>query len=171
MSVCCFALYCSWTLTILVTFPTWLPEKNIKTHILRKWLKPFSCHTQEREEDQRILNLVGEALRLLGNALVALSDLRCNLLSPAPRHLHVIRPMSHYTSPVSMPGAVHHHIPLHVSWRCIPLSNLFCCDLADTYTYYIISVLCTLPVKCFRTPTHSSNFLYFPPTQNTASCF
>ncbi|XP_010888218.1 large proline-rich protein BAG6 isoform X1 [Esox lucius] len=69
----------------------------------------------EREEDQRILNLVGEALRLLGNALVALSDLRCNLLSPAPRHLHVIRPMSHYASPVSMPGAMHQHIPLHMN--------------------------------------------------------
>ncbi|KAJ7985392.1 hypothetical protein DPEC_G00351580 [Dallia pectoralis] len=69
----------------------------------------------EREEDQRILNLVGEALRLLGNALVALSDLRCNLLSPAPRHLHVIRPMSHYASPVSMSGSMHQHIPLHMN--------------------------------------------------------
>ncbi|KAM3872901.1 large proline-rich protein BAG6 [Diretmus argenteus] len=72
-------------------------------------------NTQEREEDQRILNLLGESLRLLGNSLVALSDLRCNLLSPAPRHLHVVRPMSHYTTPVSMPGAVHHHIPLHMN--------------------------------------------------------
>ncbi|XP_067093317.1 large proline-rich protein BAG6 [Osmerus mordax] len=70
----------------------------------------------EREEDQRILNLVGESLRLLGNALVALSDLRCNLLSPTPRHLHVVRSMSHYTSPVILPGAVNHqHIPLHMN--------------------------------------------------------
>ncbi|KAF7656817.1 hypothetical protein LDENG_00035900 [Lucifuga dentata] len=69
----------------------------------------------EREEDQRILVLVAEALRLLGNALVALSDLRCNLLSPAPRHLHVVRPISHYTSPVTLPGAMHHHIPVHMN--------------------------------------------------------
>uniref|UniRef100_A0A672MCI7 BCL2-associated athanogene 6 n=1 Tax=Sinocyclocheilus grahami TaxID=75366 RepID=A0A672MCI7_SINGR len=62
----------------------------------------YNNNTQERDEDQRILNLVGEALRLLGNALVALSDLRCNLLSNPPRHLHVIRPMSHYTSSVQL---------------------------------------------------------------------
>uniref|UniRef100_A0A8C2HRY4 BCL2-associated athanogene 6 n=1 Tax=Cyprinus carpio TaxID=7962 RepID=A0A8C2HRY4_CYPCA len=64
----------------------------------------YNNNTQERDEDQRILNLVGEALRLLGNALVALSDLRCNLLSNPPRHLHVIRPMSHYTSSVLNPA-------------------------------------------------------------------
>lgn len=69
--------------------------------------------TQEREEDQHVLNLVGEALRLLGNALVALSDLRCNLSSAPPRHLHVIRPMSHYTSSVLPPGGVH-HMPIQV---------------------------------------------------------
>ncbi|XP_076006307.1 large proline-rich protein BAG6 [Genypterus blacodes] len=69
----------------------------------------------EREEDQRILVLVAEALRLLGNALVALSDLRCNLLSSTPRHLHVVRPISHYTTPVTLPGAVHHHIPVHMN--------------------------------------------------------
>ncbi|KAJ8354521.1 hypothetical protein SKAU_G00220880 [Synaphobranchus kaupii] len=71
----------------------------------------YNNNTQEREEDQRILNLVGEALRPLGNALVALSDLRCNLLAPPPRHLHVIRPMSHYTSPLLLPGGLH-HIPI-----------------------------------------------------------
>uniref|UniRef100_A0A8C1KYB0 BCL2-associated athanogene 6 n=1 Tax=Cyprinus carpio TaxID=7962 RepID=A0A8C1KYB0_CYPCA len=68
----------------------------------------YNNNTQERDEDQRVLNLVGEALRLLGNALVAMSDLRCNLLSNPPRHLHVIRPMSHYTSSVLTPGGVHH---------------------------------------------------------------
>uniref|UniRef100_A0A8C2JFP6 BCL2-associated athanogene 6 n=1 Tax=Cyprinus carpio TaxID=7962 RepID=A0A8C2JFP6_CYPCA len=62
----------------------------------------YNNNTQERDEDQRVLNLVGEALRLLGNALVAMSDLRCNLLSNPPRHLHVIRPMSHYTSSVQL---------------------------------------------------------------------
>lgn len=72
-----------------------------------------SMQTQEREEDQHVLNLVGEALRLLGNALVALSDLRCNLSSVPPRHLHVIRPMSHYTSSVLPPGGVH-HMPIQV---------------------------------------------------------
>ncbi|TRY96733.1 hypothetical protein DNTS_009601 [Danionella cerebrum] len=65
----------------------------------------YNNNTQERDEDQRILNLVGDALRLLGNALVALSDLRCNLLSNPPRHLHVIRPMSHYaTSLLHLPN-------------------------------------------------------------------
>uniref|UniRef100_A0A8C7QRR5 BCL2-associated athanogene 6 n=1 Tax=Oncorhynchus mykiss TaxID=8022 RepID=A0A8C7QRR5_ONCMY len=86
-----------------------------RTHTILESATTAEYANAEREEDQRILNLVGEALRLLGNALVALSDLRCNLLSPTPRHLHVIRPMSHYTSPVSMPGAVHHHIPLHMN--------------------------------------------------------
>uniref|UniRef100_A0A674E2Q5 BCL2-associated athanogene 6 n=1 Tax=Salmo trutta TaxID=8032 RepID=A0A674E2Q5_SALTR len=86
-----------------------------RTHTILESATTAEYANTEREEDQRILNLVGEALRLLGNALVALSDLRCNLLSPTPRHLHVIRPMSHYTSPVSMPGAVHHHIPLHMN--------------------------------------------------------
>ncbi|KAI1886104.1 hypothetical protein AGOR_G00210580 [Albula goreensis] len=74
----------------------------------------YNNNTQEREEDQRVLNLVGEALRLLGNALVALSDLRCNLSAPPPRHLHVIRPMSHYTSPVLLPGGLH-QIPIPIN--------------------------------------------------------
>uniref|UniRef100_A0A8C2G0S1 BCL2-associated athanogene 6 n=1 Tax=Cyprinus carpio TaxID=7962 RepID=A0A8C2G0S1_CYPCA len=74
----------------------------------------YNNNTQERDEDQRILNLVGEALRLLGNALVALSDLRCNLLSNPPRHLHVIRPMSHYTSSVLNPAGVH-HLPVQLN--------------------------------------------------------
>uniref|UniRef100_A0A4W4EA19 BCL2-associated athanogene 6 n=1 Tax=Electrophorus electricus TaxID=8005 RepID=A0A4W4EA19_ELEEL len=74
----------------------------------------YNNNTQEREEDQRVLNQVAEVLRLLGNALVALSDLRCNLLSAPPRHLHVIRPMSHYTSSVLTPGGVH-HMPIQVN--------------------------------------------------------
>ncbi|KAG5843174.1 hypothetical protein ANANG_G00185690 [Anguilla anguilla] len=68
----------------------------------------YNNNTQEREEDQRTLNLVGEALRLLGNGLVALSDLRCNLASPPPRHLHVVRPMSHYAPPWCCPWRVPH---------------------------------------------------------------
>uniref|UniRef100_A0A4W5NTH5 Large proline-rich protein BAG6 n=1 Tax=Hucho hucho TaxID=62062 RepID=A0A4W5NTH5_9TELE len=64
----------------------------------------YNNNTQEREEDQHVLNLVGESLRLLGNTLVALSDLRCNLATPPPRHLHVVRPMSHYGSPVLLQG-------------------------------------------------------------------
>uniref|UniRef100_A0A8C7M6T1 Large proline-rich protein BAG6 n=1 Tax=Oncorhynchus kisutch TaxID=8019 RepID=A0A8C7M6T1_ONCKI len=63
----------------------------------------------ESEEDQHVLNLVGEALRLLGNTLIALSDLRCNLATPSPRHLHVVRPMSHYGSPVLLQGGMPHH--------------------------------------------------------------
>ncbi|XP_073340946.1 large proline-rich protein BAG6 isoform X2 [Pagrus major] len=69
----------------------------------------------EREDDQRTLVLTWECLRLLGNALVALSDLRLNLMSPVPRHLHVVRPFSHYASPVTLPGAVHHHIPVQMN--------------------------------------------------------
>uniref|UniRef100_A0A1A7W844 BCL2-associated athanogene 6 n=1 Tax=Iconisemion striatum TaxID=60296 RepID=A0A1A7W844_9TELE len=69
----------------------------------------------EREEDQRTLFQICECFRLLGNALVALSDLRLNLMTPVPRHLHVMRPFSHYTSPVTLPGAVHHHIPVQMN--------------------------------------------------------
>uniref|UniRef100_A0A8C2ZC72 BCL2-associated athanogene 6 n=1 Tax=Cyclopterus lumpus TaxID=8103 RepID=A0A8C2ZC72_CYCLU len=69
----------------------------------------------EREEEQRTLILTWECLRLLGNALVALSDLRLNLMSPVPRHLHVVRPFSHYATPVTLPGAVHHHIPVQMN--------------------------------------------------------
>ncbi|KAG7216538.1 hypothetical protein INR49_002025 [Caranx melampygus] len=69
----------------------------------------------EREEDQQTLILTWECLRLLGNALVALSDLRLNLMSPVPRHLHVVRPFSHYATPVTLPGAVHHHIPVQMN--------------------------------------------------------
>ncbi|KAM8870530.1 large proline-rich protein BAG6 isoform 2-T2 [Spinachia spinachia] len=69
----------------------------------------------EREEDQRTLILTWECLRLLGNALVALSDLRLNLMSPVPRHLHVVRPFSHYATPVTLPGAVHHHLPMQMN--------------------------------------------------------
>lgn len=74
----------------------------------------FLGQTQEREEDQRTLNLIGESLHLLGNTLVALSDLRCNLSAQPPRHLHVVRPMSHYTSPVVLQSGMP-HIPIPVS--------------------------------------------------------
>lgn len=74
----------------------------------------FLGQTQEREEDQRTLNLIGESLHLLGNTLVALSDLRCNLSAQPPRHLHVVRPMSHYTSPVVLQSGLP-HIPIPVS--------------------------------------------------------
>nr|XP_029514400.1 large proline-rich protein BAG6-like isoform X1 [Oncorhynchus nerka]XP_029514401.1 large proline-rich protein BAG6-like isoform X1 [Oncorhynchus nerka]XP_029514403.1 large proline-rich protein BAG6-like isoform X1 [Oncorhynchus nerka] len=68
-------------------------------------------NTQESEEDQHVLNLVGEALSLLGNTLVTLSDLCCNMATPSPRHLHVVRPMSHYGSPVLLQGGMPHHVP------------------------------------------------------------
>ncbi|TRY66665.1 hypothetical protein DNTS_007999 [Danionella cerebrum] len=54
----------------------------------------YNNNTQEREEDQRTLNLIGESLHLLGSTLVALSDLRCNLSAQPPRHLHVVRQLS-----------------------------------------------------------------------------
>ncbi|XP_078073507.1 large proline-rich protein bag6-like isoform X2 [Mustelus asterias] len=66
----------------------------------------YNNNIDGREEDQRIINLVGEALRFLGNTFVALSDLRCNLAANTPRHLHVVRPMSHYASPVVLQQAV-----------------------------------------------------------------
>ncbi|XP_058865326.1 large proline-rich protein BAG6-like isoform X1 [Acipenser ruthenus] len=72
----------------------------------------YNNNAQEREADQCILNLVGEALRLIGNAFVALSDLRCNLSAATPRHLHVVRPMSHYTSPVMLQQA---GIPIQIN--------------------------------------------------------
>nr|DBA20526.1 TPA: hypothetical protein GDO54_017297 [Pyxicephalus adspersus] len=67
---------------------------------------------EEREQAQRIINLVGECLRLLGNALVAVSDLRCNLTTAAPRHMHVVRPMSHYTGPMMLQQAA---IPIQIN--------------------------------------------------------
>ncbi|CAL1612268.1 unnamed protein product [Knipowitschia caucasica] len=69
----------------------------------------------EREEEQRALTMTWECLRLLGNALVALSDLRLNLMSPVPRHLHVVRPFSHYSAPFSVPGAMHPPIPMQMN--------------------------------------------------------
>uniref|UniRef100_A0A671LZU8 Large proline-rich protein BAG6 n=1 Tax=Sinocyclocheilus anshuiensis TaxID=1608454 RepID=A0A671LZU8_9TELE len=75
----------------------------------------YNNNTQEREEDQRTLNLIGESLHLLGNTLVALSDLRCNLSAQPPRHLHVVRPMSHYTAPVVLQsGPPHIPIPMNL---------------------------------------------------------
>ncbi|XP_062342976.1 large proline-rich protein BAG6 isoform X1 [Osmerus eperlanus] len=84
----------------------------------------YNNNTQEREEDQRVLNLVGEALRLLGNTLVALSDLRCNLATPPPRHLHVVRPMSHYSSPILLQGGMPHiPIPINLGTTVTMTSN------------------------------------------------
>ncbi|XP_038624568.1 LOW QUALITY PROTEIN: large proline-rich protein BAG6 [Tachyglossus aculeatus] len=72
----------------------------------------YNNNTEGREEDQRVINLVGESLRLLGNTFVALSDLRCNLSATAPRHLHVVRPMSHYTAPMVLQQAA---IPIQIN--------------------------------------------------------
>lgn len=69
---------------------------------------------QEREEDQRILNLVGDALRLLGNTLVVLGDLRCNLATSPPRHLYVVHPTANYTQPVLLQAGLP-HMPIPVS--------------------------------------------------------
>uniref|UniRef100_A0A8C8RNN7 BCL2-associated athanogene 6 n=1 Tax=Pelusios castaneus TaxID=367368 RepID=A0A8C8RNN7_9SAUR len=72
----------------------------------------YNNNTEGREEDQRIINLVGESLRLLGNTFVALSDLRCNLSCNTPRHLHVVRPMSHYSAPMVLQQAA---IPIQIN--------------------------------------------------------
>lgn len=68
---------------------------------------------EEREEDQRVLNLVGDALRLLGNTLIILGDLRCNLAAPPPRHLYVIRPITHLAHPPLVQAGLP-HVPLPV---------------------------------------------------------
>ena len=52
-----------------------------------------------------MLSMVGESQRLLGNALVALSELRCNLGAAPPRTLHVARPPPHYGPPVVLQQA------------------------------------------------------------------
>uniref|UniRef100_A0A673L6W6 Large proline-rich protein BAG6 n=1 Tax=Sinocyclocheilus rhinocerous TaxID=307959 RepID=A0A673L6W6_9TELE len=84
----------------------------------------YNNNTQEREEDQRTLNLIGESLHLLGNTLVALSDLRCNLSAQPPRHLHVVRPMSHYTSPVVLQsGPPHIPIPMNLGSTVNMMAN------------------------------------------------
>ncbi|KAM9468542.1 large proline-rich protein BAG6 isoform 2-T2 [Clarias gariepinus] len=85
-----------------------------RAHSILEAATAADYNNNEREEDQQVLNLVGEAFRLLGNALVALGDLRCNLSSAPPRHLHVIRPMSYYTSSVLPPGGAH-HMPVQVN--------------------------------------------------------
>ncbi|XP_012589874.1 PREDICTED: large proline-rich protein BAG6 isoform X12 [Condylura cristata] len=72
----------------------------------------YNNNQESREEDQRLINLVGESLRLLGNTFVALSDLRCNLACAPPRHLHVVRPMSHYTTPMVLQQAA---IPIQIN--------------------------------------------------------
>uniref|UniRef100_A0AAR2K5D6 Large proline-rich protein BAG6 n=1 Tax=Pygocentrus nattereri TaxID=42514 RepID=A0AAR2K5D6_PYGNA len=87
-------------------------------------LADYNNNTQEREEDQRTLNMVGESLRLLGNTLVALSDLRCNLAAQPPRHLHVVRPMSHYASPLLLQsGLPHIPIPMNIGTTVTMTSN------------------------------------------------
>lgn len=72
----------------------------------------YNNNTEGRDEDQRTINLVGECLRLFGNTFVALSDLRCNLSANTPRHLHVVRPMSHYTAPMVLQQAA---IPIQIN--------------------------------------------------------
>ncbi|TKS88705.1 Large proline-rich protein BAG6 [Collichthys lucidus] len=84
----------------------------------------YNNNIQEREEDQRVLNLVGDALRLLGNTLVVLGDLRCNLATSPPRHLYVVRPMAHYTHPVLLQtGLPHMPIPINLGTTVTMTSN------------------------------------------------
>ncbi|XP_033831005.1 large proline-rich protein BAG6 [Periophthalmus magnuspinnatus] len=86
----------------------------------------YNNNTEEREEDQRVLNLVGDALRVLGNSLVVLGDLRCNLCSPPPRLLHVLRPMAHLAQahPVLLQaGLPHMPIPINLGTTVTMTSN------------------------------------------------
>ncbi|KAK7899619.1 hypothetical protein WMY93_020472 [Mugilogobius chulae] len=75
----------------------------------------YNNNTEEREEDQRVLNLVGDALRVLGNTLVVLGDLRCNLSSSPPRNLHVLRPMAHLAHPVLLQAGHMPHMPIPIN--------------------------------------------------------
>ncbi|CAL8297161.1 unnamed protein product [Lota lota] len=87
-------------------------------------LADYNNNMREREEDQRTLNVVGDTLRLLGNSLVALGDLRCNLTSNPPRHLYVVRPMAHYASPVLLQaGLPHMPIPINLGTTVTMGSN------------------------------------------------
>ncbi|XP_028452460.1 large proline-rich protein BAG6 [Perca flavescens] len=84
----------------------------------------YNNNTQEREEDQRLLNLVADALRILGNSLVVLGELRCNLSTSPPRHLSVTRLMAHYTQPVLLQAALPHMpIPINLGTTVTMTSN------------------------------------------------
>ncbi|XP_053907923.1 LOW QUALITY PROTEIN: large proline-rich protein BAG6 [Cuculus canorus] len=72
----------------------------------------YNNNTEGREEAQRVVNLVGEAQRLLGNALVAVSELRCNLGGPPPRPLQLARPLPHYGPPMLLQQAA---IPIQIN--------------------------------------------------------
>ncbi|XP_037329256.1 large proline-rich protein BAG6 isoform X1 [Pungitius pungitius] len=78
----------------------------------------YNNNTQEREEDQHLLNLVGDALRLLGNGLVMLGDLRCNLATSPPRPLYVARPMA-----LLPPGLPHMAVPINFGTTVTMTSN------------------------------------------------
>uniref|UniRef100_A0A672Z3A2 Large proline-rich protein BAG6 n=1 Tax=Sphaeramia orbicularis TaxID=375764 RepID=A0A672Z3A2_9TELE len=75
----------------------------------------YNNNIEEREEDQRVLNLVGDSLRLLGNTLVVLGDLRCNLATSPPRHLYVVRPVAHYTHPVLLQAGLKHILFIQIN--------------------------------------------------------
>ncbi|XP_068106425.1 large proline-rich protein BAG6 isoform X2 [Hyperolius riggenbachi] len=78
---------------------------------------------EDRDYALRLVNSVGECLRLLGNVLIAVSDLRCNLILPAPRHLHVVRPMAHYTGPMLLQPAAAIPIQINVGTRVTMTGN------------------------------------------------
>ncbi|XP_034748907.1 large proline-rich protein BAG6 isoform X2 [Etheostoma cragini] len=84
----------------------------------------YNNNTQEREEDQRILNLVADALRILGNSLVVLGELHCNLSTSPPRHLSVTRLMTRYTQPILLQTALPHMpIPINLGSTVTMTSN------------------------------------------------
>ncbi|XP_058678482.1 LOW QUALITY PROTEIN: large proline-rich protein BAG6 [Ammospiza caudacuta] len=72
----------------------------------------YGHDAEAREEAQRVLTLVGEGQRLLGNALVALAELRCNLGGVPPRPLQLARPLPHYGPPMLVQQAT---IPIQIN--------------------------------------------------------
>ncbi|KAM6993455.1 LOW QUALITY PROTEIN: large proline-rich protein BAG6 [Passerculus sandwichensis] len=72
----------------------------------------YSHDAEAREDAQRVLTLVGEGQRLLGNALVALAELRCNLGGVPPRPLQLARPLPHYGPPMLVQQAT---IPIQIN--------------------------------------------------------
>lgn len=62
-------------------------------------------------------------------------------MSPVPRHLHVVRPFSHYATPVTLPGSVHHHIPVQVSECTQVLVNG---HWIESWIFNLTDCVCTL---------------------------
>uniref|UniRef100_G3N5Q6 Large proline-rich protein BAG6 n=1 Tax=Gasterosteus aculeatus aculeatus TaxID=481459 RepID=G3N5Q6_GASAC len=89
-----------------------------RTHSILVAATSADYNNNEREQNQHLLNQVGDALRLLGNGLVVLGDLRCNLAISPPRPLYVARPMA-----LLPPGLPHMAVPINLGTTVTMTSN------------------------------------------------